>query len=146
MEKSILFCCAMNSIRSPMASAICNQLVESNSEYNISSAGVEEGMLDGFVISVMNEYGVDMMYHEPQSLAMVAIYPWEVIVVFCQSAYRAAEGVASRSGVAVELWEIEDPSIFEGNRDQKLDKYRDIRNKIEKKIIERFQICPLKQS
>ena len=129
-----------------MASAICNQLVEGNCEYKISSAGVEEGILDGFVISVMNEYGLNMMHHEPQSLAMVSMYPWEVIVVFCESAYRAAEGVASRSGVAVELWEIEDPSIFEGNRDQKIDKYRDVRNTIEKKIIERFEICPLKQS
>ena len=129
-----------------MASAICNQFVEGDSKYNIVSAGVEEGILDGFVISVMNEYGVNMMHHEPQSLAMVAMYPWEVIVVFSQAAYHAAEGVASRTGVAVELWEIEDPSTFEGNRDQKLDKYRDVRSAIEKKVIERFKICPLKKN
>ena len=144
MEKRILFCCAMNSIRSPMAAAICNSFVGDDDTYHVASAGVEEGILDGFVVSVMGENGVDMIKHEPQSLATVAMYPWEVIVVFSQSAYRAAEGVASRTGVKVEIWDIEDPSTFEGNRDQKLERYRAVRNSIENKIIERFQVCPLK--
>ncbi|MGB1361194.1 MAG: low molecular weight phosphatase family protein [Alphaproteobacteria bacterium] len=141
--KRILFCCAMNSIRSPMAAALLQDKIgiADNTEKDgiiISSGGIEEGILDGFVIAVMGEKGIDLLNHEPKSIGYLAMQPWDLIVTFTESAYKAVQGTASRTGAKVEMWDVEDPSVHEGNREQKLEYYRRVRDDIDNRIEQHF--------
>ena len=141
--KRILFCCAMNSIRSPMAAAILQHKLglQDNVEKDgitVSSAGIEEGILDGFVISVMRERDIDLINYNPKSIAYLAMQPWDIIIAFTDKAYEVAQGTASRTGAEVEKWNVSDPSVFEGTRTQKMEQYRLICDEIEQLIQNKF--------
>jgi len=65
--------------------------------------------------------------------------PWDLIVAFTSTSYKVVKEIALRSGAKVVLWEVDDPSVFEGNREQKIDKYREVCNDIEKLINTNFK-------
>ena len=142
--KRFLFCCSMNSIRSPVAVAILQHKlrVKDNVKKDgilISSAGVEQGILDGFIASIMKERGTHLIDYEPKSIAYLAMQPWDLIVAFTSASYKVVKEIALRTGAKVVLWEVDDPSVFEGNREQKIDKYREVCNDIEKLINTNFK-------
>jgi len=97
--KRILFCCSMNSIRSPVAAAILQHKlrVKDNVKKDgilISSAGVEQGILDGFVASIMKERGIHLIDYEPKSIVYLAMQPWDLIVAFTSASYKVAQETA----------------------------------------------------
>ena len=59
----MLFACAQNSVRSPIAAGLFAQMF-GPSTY-VSSAGVRKGELDPFAIAVMAELGLDISKHKP---------------------------------------------------------------------------------
>ena len=61
---SVLFCCTLNSIRSPMAEAIMKSL--HGRRIYVDSAGVREGETDPFAIEVVGEIGLDLSRHRPK--------------------------------------------------------------------------------
>jgi len=55
--QAVLFACAMNAIRSPMAEAIARHYF--GKTHFIQSAGIRKGDIDGFTIAVLAEIGID---------------------------------------------------------------------------------------
>jgi protein-tyrosine-phosphatase len=136
---AVLFACGLNSVRSPIAAGLFGQIF-GRSIY-VGSAGVRKGELDPFAVSVMEEIGIDISRHKP--ITFEELEDWEglnfdLIVTLSPEAHHRALELTRASAVDVEYWPTADPSAVEGNRAQRLDAYRDVREQLLVRIQERF--------
>lgn len=138
LPSSVLFACAMNAIRSPMAAAICRHLT-GNRVY-VESAGVRAGEPDPFVSVVMNEIGIDLSQHHPQTLKDLNDTSFDLIISLSPEAHHQALEMTRTMAVDVEYWATLDASLMvgQGSREQTLQAYRGVRDQLFKKIKTRF--------
>jgi protein-tyrosine-phosphatase len=141
--QAVLFACGLNSVRSPMAAHLSHQSL-GNSVY-VRSAGVRKGELDPFAVAVLDEVGLDMKRHRP--VTFEELDEWEglnfdLIVTLSPEAHHRALELTRTSAVDVEYWPTPDPTGAEGNREQRLDAYRAIRDLLVERIKERFAWRP----
>jgi protein-tyrosine-phosphatase len=135
----VLFACGLNSVRSPIAAGLFAQIF-GRSIY-VGSAGVRKGELDPFAVAVMEEIGIDISRHKP--ITFEELEDWEglnfdLIVTLSPEAHHRALELTRTSAVDIEYWPTADPSAVEGNRAQRLDAYRDVREQLLARIHERF--------
>jgi protein-tyrosine-phosphatase len=133
---SVLFVCAMNSIRSPMAEYLTRALY-GRSVY-AESAGVRAGEPDPFVAAVMAEKGIATGDHHPGTIDELSDTYFDLIVTLSPEAHHRALQMSRASAVEVEYWPTMDPSTVAGNREQVLAAYRQTRDAIERRIRDRF--------
>jgi protein-tyrosine-phosphatase len=137
--QAVLFACGLNSVRSPMAAALCRHLF-GRSTY-VSSAGVRRGELDLFAVAAMDEIGLDITKHRP--ITFEELEDWEglnfdLIVTLAPEAHHKALDLTRTLAAEVEYWPTPDPTVQEGNREQRLDAYRAVRDQLLRRIRERF--------
>jgi len=77
---TVLFACTHNMIRSPIAEGIMKQLHPKT--VFVDSCGINAGASDGFVITVMQEIGIDMTKHEPKSFGDLDDEYFDLIICF----------------------------------------------------------------
>ena len=135
---SVLFLCGMNAIRSPMAEAIARTLLPQG--VYISSAGVRAGERDPFVDIVLSEHGISLLDHEPRVFDGMEDTSFDLIVTMAPEAHHVALDETGTQSVFVEFWPMPDPSAAEGTRNQILDAYRELYDRIETRIKERFAL------
>lgn len=135
---SVLFVCAMNAVRSPMAMAILQHL--SGSRIAVRSAGVRAGDPDPFLVPVMNEIGIDMSRHRPQTLEDLADQTFDLIVTLTPEAHHQALELNRTLNTEVEYWPTQDPTTVIGHvpRNQVLETYRGVRDQLFDNIKKRF--------
>jgi len=136
---AVLFACGMNAVRSPMAAGLFKQMF-GQSVY-VGSAGVQKGELDPFVVAVMDEIGVDISRHKPttfEELEELEGLSFDLIVTLSPPAHHKALELTHRVAAEVEYWPTVDPTGIEGNREQRLDAYRGVRDQLMARIRERF--------
>ena len=108
----------------------------------VASAGVRKGELDGFAIAAMNEIGIDIASHEPMTFEELEDLEdgldFDLIVTLAPEAHHRALELAHRLPAAVEYWPTADPTAIEGNREQRLDAYRAVRDQLMARIRARF--------
>jgi protein-tyrosine-phosphatase len=107
----------------------------------VGSAGIRKADLDPFVTAVMDEIGLDLSRHRPKSLEELIEYEdfdFDLIISLSPEAHHAALEFTRTQTVEVEYWPTEDPTFSEGNREQRLDAYRAVRDQLMKRIKERF--------
>jgi protein-tyrosine-phosphatase len=136
---AVLFACGLNSVRSPIAAGLFAQIF--GRAIYVGSVGVRKGELDPFAVSVMDEIGIDISRHKP--ITFEELEEWEglnfdLIVTLSPEAHHRALELTRTSAVDVEYWPTEDPSAVEGNRAQRLDAYREVREQLLARIQERF--------
>jgi protein-tyrosine-phosphatase len=136
---SVLFACGLNSVRSPIAASLFAQIF--GRAVYVGSVGVRKGELDPFAVVVMEEIGIDISRHKP--ITFEQLEEWEglnvdLIVTLSPEAHHRALELTRTSAVDVEYWPTEDPSAVEGNREQRLDAYRQVREQLLARIQERF--------
>jgi len=138
--RAVLFACGQNSVRSPMAAALMRQAFGNG--LVIASAGVRKGELDGFAIAVMDEIGIDIANHEPITFEELEDLEdgldFDLIVTLAPEAHHKALELTHRIAAAVEYWPTADPTAIEGNREQRLDAYRAVRDELMARISTRF--------
>ena len=134
---AVLFCCTLNSIRSAMAEGIMKSLF--GTRVYVDSAGAREGYLDGFMVEVMEEIGVDMSNHTPKTFEDMEDGYFDLIVALSPEAQHHAVEMTRTMACDVEFWNTLDPSIIEGSRDMRLDAYRQVRDQIMNRIKKRFE-------
>ncbi len=135
----MLFACGLNSVRSPIAAGLFAQIF--GRAIYVGSVGVRKGELDPFAVTVMEEIGIDISRHKP--ITFEELEEWEglnfdLIVTLSPEAHHRALELTRTSAVEVEYWPTEDPSAVEGNRAQRLDAYRQVREQLLAHIQERF--------
>jgi protein-tyrosine-phosphatase len=136
---AVLFVCGSNAIRSPMAAALFSQIF--GRAIAVSSAGVRKGELDGFAVAVMAEIGLDVSRHKPMTLEELEEdegLNFDLIVTLAPEAHHRTLELARNSGIDVEYWPTADPSAVEGNREQRLGAYREVREQLLARIRARF--------
>src|SRR5271156_6420643 len=128
---AILFACGLNSVRSPIAAGLFAQLF-GRASY-VGSAGVRKGELDPFAVAAMAEIGIDISRHKPitfEELDELEGLNFDLIVTLSPEAHHRALELTRTSAVDVEYWPTPDPSVVEGNRTQRLDAYREVRDQL----------------
>jgi protein-tyrosine-phosphatase len=133
---SVLFVCAMNAIRSPMAEHLTKKLF--GQSIYVQSAGVEEGRADPFMVAALAEAGIDVGKHLPRTLDEIGDTYFDLIVTLSPEAHHRALQMARAAAAEVEYWPTMDPSTVAGNREQVLAAYRQVRDALERKIRSRF--------
>jgi protein-tyrosine-phosphatase len=140
LPSAVLFICTQNAIRSPMAAAITHHLL--GHKVYVASAGIEAGDPDPFVGMVMDEIGLDLTRHRPHALDDLADSGFDLAITLSPQAKHHAEEMTRTTAIAVEHWPVDDPSLTQGNRDQKLEAYRQVRDDVMRRVKERFGIKP----
>ncbi len=137
--QAVLFACGLNSVRSPMAAAMFRHLFGRTS-YS-GSAGVRRGELDPFAVAVMDEIGLDIARHRPMTFEDVEDWEglnFDLIVTLTPEAHHKALELTRTIAAKVEYWPTVDPAIQEGNREQRLEAYRAVRDNLLRRIKGRF--------
>lgn len=133
---SVLFCCTMNALRSPMAEGIFKQL--HNRRIFVDSVGVRAGELDPFAVAVMDEIGIDISRHRVKTFDTLEDTSFDLIISLSPEAHHSALELTRTMACEVEFWNTFDPSIVEGTRETRLEAYREVRDTLAKRIRERF--------
>lgn len=133
---AVLFVCGMNAIRSPMAEALASAMLPSG--VYVASAGVRKGERDPFVDAVLEEEGLSLPARQPRTLEDLEDDYFDLVVTLSPEAHHAALELTRASAIEVEYWPMPDPTGTTGTRNQILDAYRDIRDRIKARIIERL--------
>lgn len=137
---SLLFACTWNAVRSPMAEGIMKHLF--GTRLFIDSVGVREGEIDPFAIVVLEEIGVDISGHKSKTFEQLEDSSFDMVISLSPEAQHKAIEMTRTSHCEVEFWHTMDPSIIEGNRQNRLEAYREVRDTLMKRLAERFERPP----
>jgi protein-tyrosine-phosphatase len=107
----------------------------------VASAGVRKGELDPFAVAVMEEIGRDISRHKPMTFE--ELDDWEglnfdLIITLSPEAHHKALELTRTIAADVEYWPTPDPAGMEGNREQKLQAYREVCDGLMMRIRRRF--------
>ena len=133
---TVLFVCSMNSVRSPMAAALARRAFPTR--IVARSAGVRSGQVDPFVHEVMEEIGVDMSVHTPHTMDELVATSFDMLITLSDEAPDAVAVRNYKIGKQTE-WHVSDPTLVDGNRAQKLDAYRALREDLTSRIQTELQ-------
>ena len=136
LPSAVLFACSMNAVRSPMAEVLMKRLF--GFQVYVQSAGVHHGELDPFAVAVLEEEGIDMSGHVPRTIEELHDGSFDLIVTLAPEAHHHALEMAHTMDVDVEYWPTPDPTTGMGTRDQRLEDYRRVRDRLTQRIKQRF--------
>lgn len=133
-KQRVLFLCTGNSARSQMAEAFLRRY--GSDQFEAYSAGLEPKGINPLTISVMEEKGFDLSGQRSKSVRefIGTLFIHQLITV-CDQAEKNCP--TTWPGVIKKMhWSFEDPAAFEGSDEEKLAKFREIRDQIEQKVHE----------
>lgn len=133
---SVLFCCTLNALRSPMAEGIMKML--HGKQVFIDSVGIRAGELDPFAVVAMDEIGIDIGRHRPKTFDNLEDTSFDLIISMSPEAHHRALEMTRTMACEVEFWNTFDPSLIEGSREVRLDAYREVRDQLMRRIRQRF--------
>ncbi len=128
----VLFLCTGNSARSQMAEAFLRYYA--GDQFEVHSAGLEPKGINPLTIQVMNEIGFPMMEHTSKGVDnyLGKVY-FHYLITVCDKAEKNCPTIWP--GVNYRLhWSFEDPSAFVGSDEEKLARFREVRDQIEQKV------------
>jgi protein-tyrosine-phosphatase len=140
--QSVLFCCDHNAVRSPMAEAMMKKFYGQRAY--VQSAGVKNDMeVDGFSIAVCAELGIELARHRARSFEEMQnlgddLGQFDLIIALSPASQHAALDLTKSYHLEVQYWPIIDPTALGEGRDAKLSAYRQARDQIKIRILDRF--------
>jgi protein-tyrosine-phosphatase len=102
--------------------------------------GVRSREIDPFVLEVMDEIGIDLSKHRPKAFDDLEDTSFDLIVSLSPEAQHQAVELTRTMACDVEFWNTFDPSLVEGNRETRLQAYRDVRDQLKRRIEARFTL------
>ena len=133
-KAKVLFLCTGNSARSQMAEAFLRKY--GGDEFEAYSAGLEPKGINPYTERVMEEVGVGLsgQYSKDIREYMGKVH-FAYVITLCDNA--EANCPTTFPGISQRLhWSFEDPVAFVGSEDEKLAKFREVRDRIEQRIKE----------
>lgn len=110
----------------------------------VQSAGVRSDLdVDGFAIAVSGEMGIELSRHRSRSFDEMVewgddLSSFDLIVALSPASQRAAQELTRFAHIDVEYWPIMDPTGLGETRESKLQVYRQTRDQIVRRMIDRF--------
>jgi protein-tyrosine-phosphatase len=137
---AVLFACTLNSVRSPMAEAILKHF--HGRRIYVDSVGVRPEEIDPFTIAVMDEIGIDVSRHRAKSFEDLEDTSYDLVISLSPEAQHKAVELTRTMACEVEYWPTYDATATEGSREARMDAYRDVRDQVLGRILERFPLAP----
>ena len=134
---SVVFICGRNAVRSPISAALARHYF--GKTLHVASAGVAPGVRDPFVDAVLSEIGLDLGAHAPQSLEDLADLNFDLAITLSPEAHHRALELTRTIAIDVEYWPTPDPTLATGSREQIMNAYRDLRDRLAARIRDRFR-------
>lgn len=133
IRQKVLFICIHNSARSQMAEELLRKMA--GDRFDAASAGLEPGALNPLVVKALAEEGIDISGKKTVSafdlLKQGKFFTY--VVTVCDE--TSAESCPIFPGTRERIhWGFPDPSAFTGSDEEKLEKIREIRDAIKKRI------------
>ncbi len=110
----------------------------------VQSAGVKNDMeIDGFSIAVCAELGIELARHRARSFEEMQnlgddLGQFDLIIALSPASQHAALDLTKSYHLEVEYWPIIDPTALGEGRDAKLSAYRQARDQIKTRMLDRF--------
>lgn len=110
----------------------------------VQSAGVHNDLeIDGFSIAVCQEIGVELARHRSRSFEEMQqwgddLSGFDLVVALSPASQRQALEFTRFFHLDVEYWPVMDPTGIGENRETKLNAYRQARDQIRTRMIDRF--------
>jgi protein-tyrosine phosphatase len=133
---AVLFACDMNGTRSPMAEAMLKHF--HGREIFVDSAGVRKGVRDPIAVEVMDEIGIDLSRHRPKTFDDLEDTSFDLIISLSPQAHQKAALLTRTMACDILYWPTNDPTLVEGTRDQVLDAYREVRDGLQRRLVQQF--------
>lgn len=133
-KQRVLFLCTGNSARSQMAEAFLHRY--GSVQFEAYSAGLEPKGINPLTYQVMQEIGYDLTGQRSKGVKefLGSVFIHQLITV-CDNAEKNCP--TAWPGIIKKMhWSFEDPATFEGSEGEKLAKFREIRDQIEKRVRE----------
>lgn len=107
----------------------------------VDSAGVRSTEVDGFVIAVMDEIGIDISRHNAKTFDDLEDDYFDLVITLSPEAQHRAVELTRVMACEIEFWNTMDPSLVESeDRETKLDAYRAVRDQLMTRIKARFPL------
>jgi arsenate reductase len=133
MKKTpVLFLCTSNSARSQMAEAFLRAYA--GDRYQAYSAGLEPREIHPLTRKVMAEVGIDISRQRSKSLKdYMGRVHFGYLITVCAQAEQKCPSTFPGMGQRLH-WDIEDPAQLIGSDEEKLNKFREIRDIVQKRV------------
>ena len=131
-NECVIFLCTGNTARSQLAEAFLRKYA--GSHLMAYSAGLKPGAINPYTERVMREIGVDLSGQHSKS---VKEHLGKMSFTYLSTVCAKAEANCPTTfpGIGQRLsWAFDDPAAVEGSEEEKLQKFREVRDQIEKRI------------
>lgn len=125
-QKRVLFLCTGNSARSQMAEGFLKAL--GGSVFVVSSAGTVPVGVNPLAVKAMDEVNVDISSQTSDAVSADLLANIDLLITLCGDARENCPFVPVK--VEKRHWPLEDPARAEGSEEDKLQRFRVIRNEI----------------
>jgi arsenate reductase (thioredoxin) len=131
--KKVLFLCTGNSARSQMAEGLVNHLL--GDQWLARSAGTAPaGYVHPLAIRAMGELGIDISSHRSKSIDELNPAEYDIAITLCDGACEACSvwiGGPRREHIG-----FPDPAAAQGDEDEQLPVFRQVRDDIRRQVLE----------
>lgn len=131
----VLFLCTANACRSQMAEAFLREYA--SDQFEVYSAGTQPAeAIHPLTVFVMAERGIDVIHRQPKAVGQfLGKLSVRHLIIVCheaeQNCPRIFPGMMHRF-----FWPFEDPAACGGSEKEKLEKFREVRDQIDKRIAD----------
>lgn len=134
-KPGIIVLCTGNSCRSQIAEGLLRHHV--GDLFDVYSAGTEPAdQIHPLTEIVMQERGISLSGQKPKNVTLfLGIVPIHTAIMVCDGASQTCPAVWPGAKERL-FWPFEDPATFEGNEEETLEKFREIRDLIEVRIVD----------
>ncbi len=111
-------------------------------KFEVYSAGLEPSGVNPYTVRVMEEVGIPMYGHVSKSLTeYLGKVHFGYVITVCSNADEKCPAVFPGMGQRLH-WPFEDPVAVEGSDEEKLAKFRQVRDQIEEQVKEWLSSIP----
>jgi len=131
----VLFLCTHNTARSQMAEALLKK--HAGDRFEIYSAGFESRDINPFTRQVMAEVGLDLGGQYAKGVKeYLGKINFAYVIIVCDRAEKTCPTAFPSISRQRLFWPFEDPVAFKGTDEEKLAKFREIRDQIDRRILQ----------
>lgn len=132
-KSNVLFLCTGNSARSQMAEAFVRKYA--GDRFNVFSAGLEPKGINPLTVRVMNEIGIDLRDHYSKDVkTFMGRNHYRYVITVCSNAEEQCPAAVWASAFKKLHWPFDDPAAATGTEQEKLAKFREVRDQIDQKV------------
>ena len=129
----VLFLCTGNSARSQMGEALLHRYA--GEQFEVHSAGLEPKGINPYTIRVMDEVGIDIRgQHSKSTREYMGRMFFHYLITVCSDADKNCPQALWAQGGKKLHWPFDDPAVVEGSDEEKLAKFREVRDQIAARI------------